>query len=75
MLLGGTFFNGSQQDLRPLQERTLCQWFPASPLIVAREKRFAMDAANAHDGCDALAKQVMDRIDECFDVEGDRLFY
>ena len=38
----GAIFNGSQQDLAPLQERTLCHRLPARLQIAAGEKFCAM---------------------------------
>ena len=73
LLLHETVVSWLRSSLR--KTKPVCKPWLETPEQWSRRMMLAMDAANAHDGCDALARQFMDRIDECFDVEGDRLSY
>ena len=55
--------------------KPVCNPWSETPEQWSRRMMLAVDAANAHEGREALARQFMDRVDECFDAGGDRLNY
>ena len=73
LLLHETVVSWLRSSLR--KTKPVCNPWLETPVQWSRRMMLAVDAVNAKEGCEALANQFMDRVDQCFDAGGDRLDY